>query len=216
MKVKVGGNMTESPSGEYDNFYGTEKCVKENEFIIKLLSMLEGSIIDLGCGTGLGFSLLPYRLRGGYVGCDVDKEMLAKAQKNYPLSGAFIERDAFEMMRDDIHCCDNVISLWSLNYINPEVIDLLYEKMIGVFIAVHYNEPYLEGGNNYMVGHKEEFIEKFKSHNKSLEKFFVDKNDHVLTVSFLGEPYYWLTIMRGERTNPILFNRFVDKLLRGK
>ena len=48
---------------EYDSLYTTEWCWQENAVIRKALHDFEGRTLDVACGTGLGYVLLPLAAR---------------------------------------------------------------------------------------------------------------------------------------------------------
>ncbi|MDQ7909841.1 class I SAM-dependent methyltransferase [Phytohabitans sp. ZYX-F-186] len=104
-------------SDRYDQFYAGRWSRRENSWVEERLSAFLGvvpapSVLDLGCGTGLGLKMVqnlnPY---ARYVGVDVSPQMLATLD----VDGA---DELYEASMDDLHFLDDksfnvVLSLFS-------------------------------------------------------------------------------------------------------
>jgi ubiquinone/menaquinone biosynthesis C-methylase UbiE len=92
------------------------------------------SILDVGCGSGAFTAALAKRFPEiAVVGCDIDKEALEKAQKNFPPSEypnlSFVERDACQLGYKSQF--DRVVSLNCLQSIDNQKTALksIYESL---------------------------------------------------------------------------------------
>jgi len=83
MKQNIVAEAYDQISGQYDRWYDTEDCQRENGMLARLLEGLEPPVLDLGCGTGL---LLDLGVIGSrqYIGVDVSSGMLAQAAVKHP------------------------------------------------------------------------------------------------------------------------------------
>lgn len=67
-------------SAVYDNLYHDKLSLQENGYIARRLRNVGDCVLDLGCGTGLGLTLLP-RPGIAYMGIDICPRMIAKAER---------------------------------------------------------------------------------------------------------------------------------------
>lgn len=102
---------------DYDDYFKGVLCSKENEIISILLRkwLIPGSVLDLGCGTGLGYELLPNK-NVNYMGIDCSVKMVEIAKEKF--SASFRLGDIRTMNNIPDSGFDNVISTFgSVNYI---------------------------------------------------------------------------------------------------
>jgi SAM-dependent methyltransferase len=144
-------------AGDYDELY-TSKWYKFEESATatqlgRLLSMAphEASVLDLGCGTGLGQHLLTTSLgdtKVKYVGVDISSTMLRHARTRSP-EGIYICQDAMQLMRDTDYRFDAVISIFtSASFIDENPARLL-EAVVHILNPGGY--LYLSFLNRYSI-----------------------------------------------------------------
>lgn len=76
-------------AGDYDGLYRSAWAELENEYVLESLGWLEGlrkpKVLDLGCGTGLGYELCRQVNPGvEYTGIDISAAMLAEFSAKHP------------------------------------------------------------------------------------------------------------------------------------
>lgn len=105
-------------ASQYDELFTDKESLKENKEVANLLKAFNGSVYEIGCGTGLFlelYSVCPDK----YMGIDPSNEMLKLLKKKHPTYLHSVYNIAFE--EDDIlyMCYDNIISLFgSISYVN--------------------------------------------------------------------------------------------------
>jgi ubiquinone/menaquinone biosynthesis C-methylase UbiE len=101
-------------STTYDQIFDTEEAHAENEAAIDAVDFEGGSMLDVGCGTGLA---LDYLWVPDYLGIDPSAGMLAQLQRRHPDADVeCVSMEAFRTARR----FDHVICLFgSANYITP-------------------------------------------------------------------------------------------------
>lgn len=106
-----------SVAPKYDDLYADPWAEKENEYIGKQLRWLGNSsinsVLDLGCGTGLGAAICKeVAPQVEYVGMDISERMFAVASKAHPEFG-FFAGDMADLSQLEDNSFDAVISLFS-------------------------------------------------------------------------------------------------------
>lgn len=107
---------------EYDSLFKDSKSIQENKAIAEMLQGISGTILDIGCGTGLLLDLINIR-HEDYFGIDASGEMLRIFRQKHLRHDVL--QISFEMM--NIHFMDfsNFISLFgSSSYILPEALSV--------------------------------------------------------------------------------------------
>lgn len=104
---------------QYDSLYSTSWSRAENQQLIKQLRRLEclqpnSKVLDLGCGTGLGYELCSKAVSNDlqYFGLDISAEMIAICKRKWT-SGRFWVGTMSDLSVFDSETFDIVISLFS-------------------------------------------------------------------------------------------------------
>lgn len=145
LSTKAISEVYDAAAEGYDDLYQDEASLAENAAASMLIrlnidhQMSRAHVIDIGCGTGLGFELgghLVLNAGGHYTGIDVSKKMIAKAMYRveemtgvYPTLGSrkpanasgrahFVHADARELLNEGK--ADLLLMLFSVaNYMSP-------------------------------------------------------------------------------------------------
>lgn len=116
------------------------------------------NILDLGCGTGLGFRMLtPTR----YLGIDLSPKMIERAKELNP-SAQFLVGD-FESMQWPANYFDNVISYYGSLSHSVDVraaIDRIHHCLVpgGRFVAMFYSRNSLHNVSNAVLHFNREYL----------------------------------------------------------
>ena len=139
----------------YDDFYADKRFIAEDRLIERELSKVKtGGIVDLGCGTGLGYKLLDEPV--SYVGIDISVGMITHAKASYPRAAWHIA-DACETGLETGHY-GLIVSLYGCISYVPDVRPLFREikrlmRPFGTYFLVGYNVKKYETRDSLMVGH---------------------------------------------------------------
>jgi len=98
----------------YDELFNTDGYHAEDKELFKLLGQVKGSVLDVGCGTGM---FLNHYTPKDYTGIDNSLPMLAvfrRANKTYADRGLYTTLGDFKPWRR----YDNVFGIYSASYIN--------------------------------------------------------------------------------------------------
>lgn len=181
----------------YDAFYATPQARKENMEIrrtFRSVAFQASSWVDLGCGTGLGASFCPSCR--GYVGVDIDKDMVARCRAKFP-GRKFVCGDASYFV-DPAH---GVLSLFAINYLPwRAILDIALHP--GPVFVVGYNRPFLSGSASaYAVHGKAAYRENVGVAKPRLIRALFRVSGFLLW-PLCGEPYYYVATK--EATEPCL------------
>lgn len=133
-------------SGEYDGMYQGEKCLNENDQVSKLINYQSGSVLDIGCGTGLAIDLMEPE---SYQGVDPSSGMIQELRAKY---GEEVEATCskFEQWYSP-ETFDYVIALFgAASYVDPRAWSRLNKalsaggKYFLMFYAPEYEPAYYE------------------------------------------------------------------------
>lgn len=113
-------------AGNYDSFFADEESKEQDRQVAKMLgAWLEGSILDVGCGTGLLLELLDIE-PDNYLGIDPSRAMIEKLQQSHPA-------------HPSLHCYyedlpsqgfDRIVSLYgSFGYVDPSYTPRLLSQL---------------------------------------------------------------------------------------
>lgn len=125
-------------AGDYDGVFLDPASIAENLEITERLR-LQGSVLDVGCGTGLLLDYLPIT---DYTGIDPSLPMLQRLQAKHP--EATTVKTTFEAFYSQRRF-DNIVSLFgAANYINPQALGRLRDYLApgGRFFVMFYKEDY--------------------------------------------------------------------------
>ncbi len=184
----------------YDQAYSDPGCLIENAEIKRIFQdrVQPGQVMrlaDLGCGTGFGYDVCGQPLN--YTGVDVSWGSVSIARGKFP-NAEFRRQWAEDYIsrQKKLFC---VTSFFSLNYMVPDIIRMVAERLVrgGAFFAVHYNRPYLTSNSHWYHDLKEFFLHKHAKRQQQIKAVFDSYNAE--TFNLLDEPYYFVTILRGEQ-----------------
>jgi len=133
---------------QYDDLFKNQEYKDEDKKIMDLIKP-RGSVLDIGCGTGL---FLEYHNPDKYLGIDISENMLKKIKLKYP------NRQTIRTSFEDFYgkTFDTVIALYgTASYIKPEALDKI-EYLLNpggkVFLMFYkkgyYPETYVKTGIN--------------------------------------------------------------------
>lgn len=124
----------------YDELFIDENSLKENEEVGEMLRPLKGTVLDIGCGTGLLTEIMPIE-PDMYMGVDPSKKMLDKFKAKHPLFRNLICA-SYDGTVVDCNGFDNVISLFgSPSYLSNMSL-LRISKYKGRLFLMFYKEGY--------------------------------------------------------------------------
>lgn len=124
-------------ASKYETLFKDNASLEQNQKIADMLYGIDGSILDLGCGTGLLLELIditPDRYRG----IDPSREMLNIFRMKHPEFARKTCKTAFEEDGDSYTKADNVIALFgSASYVMPVYITILAKNHKGLFLMFY-------------------------------------------------------------------------------
>lgn len=136
-------NQYDTIAKEYDSLFTDEQSIKENKEIASMLSSVKGSVLDIGCGTGLLLDLMDISKRN-YWGVDSSKEMLKAFAKNHPehtTANSTFEDFCKLFNNPYLVLPEYFISLFgSVSYIS--IMPLLGLPLLGKVFLMFYREDY--------------------------------------------------------------------------
>lgn len=178
------------PQKYEEHFDEKNKNVKrENEEIKRILdlNLPQGiRVTDIGCGTGLGRRLISH----DYTGIDVSEANIRYCKKHHEGRFFNIDADLFTETVDRI----NPVFLFSIDYLELSIIEKYIQKTDQVFVAVHYNRPYLNPSSVYYERKNEFNAIHPRWRRIKMNQLFREYGGE--TFPLLGEEYYWVTVIR--------------------
>lgn len=136
---------------DYDNFYDDEFSHSENDAVAKvLLPHTRGGgvrILDMGCGTGVLFDIMPtlrHEMKA-YTGVDISPEMIKQFAKKHPVVADYYKLQAEGVENISIACYDMYLSLFgSPSYFSDEFLARLAERLRygGKYLLMFYKDGY--------------------------------------------------------------------------
>lgn len=134
-------------AGIYDSLYEGPQYEAENTSILHALQeyAAQGTVLDVGCGTGLLLDLLPIN-RDRYFGIDPSRKMLAILMSKHP--GYAVSQETFEdywLRNDKARPVDLLVALFGTgSYVSPTH----YEALSAAsrhYLIMFYKEGYRPG-----------------------------------------------------------------------
>lgn len=186
---------------DYDKFYSSEHCKRENEAIKAVLDKycLNGyNCLDLGAGTGLVASLIGDKCCVYQV--EIDNGMYKR--NPYPYK---IRANAFTVLRDFITWKENeyvekiqtITCVFSLNYMPYRTLSRILKAYEKNAVLVLYDKPYLRGSNSYYAGKKWLFLRKHFFKKLFIKAFlFLHRKRIAEEFNLLNEPYYKVVVLK--------------------
>lgn len=128
-------------ASKYDTLFRDEMSLVENREVGEMLPPLTGSILDIGCGTGLLTEISEINPKD-YLGIDASRGMLDQFIKKHPSFEQKLVCDAFTGKNVDCWNFDNVIALFgSPSYLSPYAV-LSIKRCKGHKFLMFYKEKY--------------------------------------------------------------------------
>ena len=131
---------------DYEKFFNKENYADEDLELMKMLPYpLSKKVLDIGCGTGLGYMLLQRRSFGGfeYFGIDPSRKMLEKFFSKTVIHKVVDYRQTtFEDFETDRKFDIAISTYGSVSYVDPKSITKLKDilKAGGQFFLVFYKD----------------------------------------------------------------------------
>lgn len=177
---------------DYDNFYKSEQCQKEDAEIKSILNSVccdLDSVLDLGAGTGLVSSMVGDKCHV----IQVEKDDKMKSMNPFPSIIIADASDFVDAMNWAGRDFDHVVSLFALNYMKLGTLTKAVSLSKGECVFVVYDRPYLNGSASYYRGKKLVFLAKHWLKQKLLNKEVsaLRRSGYLINVwNLCGEPYY--------------------------
>jgi SAM-dependent methyltransferase len=126
----------------YDELFVDKDSIGENNIVSSMLSGFEGSVCDIGCGTGLLLSLIDIK-PDKYLGIDVSRKMVDKLISKFPKFRDSVIVDNAENHLREISQAENIVSLFgSVSYVDFEQIKNIGKTKSRLFL-MFYAENYV-------------------------------------------------------------------------
>lgn len=131
-------NQYDTIAKEYDSLFVDDKSLAENKAVARMLSAVTGSILDVGCGTGLLLDLLNIPCEK-YLGVDSSSQMVAFFREKYPLHDVLTI--PFELLNTKYLDFKYFVALFgSVSYIEPDALsEIPQDKKL---FLMFYREDY--------------------------------------------------------------------------
>jgi len=127
----------------YDKRYSSDDCLKENQAVKSMIAYEGGTVLDIGCGTGLLLELFNIG-EDEYTGIDPSGKMLEMAHSKFP-GYSFMVSD-FETFPKRGMAYDYIICLFgAASYIKPYRLNKIFShlKPGGKYFLMFYKQGYI-------------------------------------------------------------------------
>lgn len=125
---------------KYDTLFTDKVSKKEDALVSRLLGKVNGSVLDIGCGTGLLLEIT--QIEGNYLGIDPSEKMLGKfheKHQSYKTSPLSLEEFVAQSNED----FDNIICLYcGIAYASKDAVKALAKKK-GKKFLMFFAEDYI-------------------------------------------------------------------------
>lgn len=128
-------------ASKYDTLFRDETSLVENREVGEMLPPLRGSVLDIGCGTGLLTEITEIAPQS-YFGIDPSKGMLEQFRNKHPNFGTRLTCEPFDGKNVDCKDFDNIISLFgSPSYLSLPAVTAISKSKAQKFL-MFYKEEY--------------------------------------------------------------------------
>jgi len=178
----------------YDQAFTSSVSKAEDRVIFQLLTehLKQGSVVDLGCGTGALLEHLNINPKD-YLGLDFSSKMLYQARAKFP-NYRFREQDIREINLGSF-TVDNVVALWSaLSYAGADSVKeaLRILKPGGAYFFMFYGKNYRKR-KSYIL-HKFKLTVDYEDARKLLDLLPWDAT--VIPFNYSGDRLSWIPSTR--------------------
>ena len=140
------GGEYDKVASQYDLMTWSEEDKEDDDWVINQIGQLDGTVLDIGCGTGFAYSncLLD---RSGYVGIDPSPEMIGEFRKKHEPEVRVCSYEEFYHP----HEFDNIISTFgSISYVDPKAFSKMrfQLKKGGRFWFMFVSDSVVNGGGS--------------------------------------------------------------------
>lgn len=180
-------------AAKYDKFYSNSQAEKENVEIKRLFnSEFDGGKewLDVGCGTGFGYTIMPAKSR--YIGVDIDSDMIYACNSKH--KGMFVCGSAEQQ---DFN--GNILSIFSVNYFSDDSIKRMALQSQSAFV-VFYNKPYMNGSASAYCGKELEYRLQHAAKSKTILSALTANK--FMVFGLLNEPFYYVGVKNGKSGRP--------------
>lgn len=174
-------------SEKYDDLFIDESSIIENKEVYKKIKeYTKGTILDIGCGTGLFLDMLGKKTKVKYTGIDPSPKMLSKLIIKYPMYLNNLINASYEEIK--LGKYDIVISLFgSVSYIKKKKLKSILENVAdgGKYFLMFYKEGYTPKTyrkTNIYVEHEINYINDLKKIYKNVYYF----NNYIIATNIDG------------------------------
>lgn len=120
----------------YDTLFVDKDSTEENYAVADMLAPFQGSMFEIGCGTGLLLDLVSVS-PCFYKGCDPSEKMLERFKVNHQRYSDRVELGTFEQSEDWVNYHSVVSIFGSISYVRQDFLHLLAEHKCKKFLMFY-------------------------------------------------------------------------------
>ena len=129
--------MYDRVASKYDELFVDNQSIAEDQQVAAMLKPFNGTICDVGCGTGLLLTLKDIKPKY-YLGIDPSFGMLMCLKNKHKQYQNRLANDTFESFFETAIGYDNIISLYgSISYVSKECIRKLNDVKCNLFLMFY-------------------------------------------------------------------------------